>query len=175
MTEPDPGAADPGAAGIRYRRPTETDYRAVAKAMETWWDERRPGELLPRLWFRHFAGTSWVAEDGGGGRVVGILAGFLSPGDPSTAVVQAVAVDPARRRRGVGRTLVERFVGDARGAGAARVEALSWPGNRRAIRFLAALDFEPESGPQTRPLFGTSAYEGYDFDTEDRARFVREL
>lgn len=168
-------SASGASSEIRLRRATEDDYAGVAPAAESWWDDRRPGERVERLWFRHFGGTSWLAEDARDGALIGFLAGFRSTTEAGTAVVQSVAVHPARRRQGIGRALVERFVGDVRTTGVSRVEAVSWPGNRRAVRFLIALDFQPEAGPATRPLFGTPAFTGYDFGTEDRARFTREL
>ncbi len=108
-------------------------------------------------------------------RVVGFLVGFVSPGDPGVGVIQAVGVDPNHRRLGIGRALVEHFVEDLRAAGGSTVEALAWPDNRRALHFLAALGFEPDTGPGSRALYGIPAFEGYDFGTEDRARFLRKV
>jgi len=162
--------------GVRFRSPVEADYPGIAAVVDDWWDGRVLQGLLPRLWFRHFAGTSWLAEtDGpdGAPRVAGFLVGFISPQDPGVGVVQAVGVDPNRRRLGIGRALVEHFVEYLRTAGASTIEALTWPDNRRALRFLAALGFEPDAGTGSRPLYGVPAFEGYDFGTEDRARFLR--
>jgi GNAT superfamily N-acetyltransferase len=173
--------------GLRFRRPAEADYPGIAAVVDDWWDGRVLHGLLPRLWFRHFAGTSWLAEadgpqrpdgpDGPDGRprVAGFLVGFVSPLDPGVGVIQAVGVDPNRRRLGIGRALVKRFVEDLRAAGGSTVETLAWPDNRRALRFLAALGFEPDTGPGSRPLYGIPAFEGYNFGTEDRARFFRKV
>ena len=170
--------------GLRFRRPVEADYPGIAAVIDDWWDGRVLHGLLPRLWFRHFAGTSWLAEtdgadgpDGSDGapRLTGFLVGFVSPQDPSVGVIQAVGVDPNRRRLGIGRALVEHLVEDLRAAGGSTVEALASPDNRRALRFLAALSFEPDAGPGSRPLYGIPAFEGYDFGTEDRARFFRKV
>jgi len=169
---------------LRFRRPAEADYPGIAAVVDDWWDGRVLHGLLPRLWFRHFAGTSWLAEtDGpvgpygpdGAPRVAGFLVGFVSPLDPRVGVIQAVGVNPNQRRLGIGRALVEHFVEDLRAAGGSTVEALASPDNRRALRFLAALGFEPDAGPGSRPLYGVPAFEGYDFGTEDRARFLRKV
>ena len=160
---------------IRFRRPTEDDYPAVAAAVEAWWDDRRPGELLERLWLRHFAGTCWLAEDAETGTLVGYVAGFRGASGPDVGVIRSLGVRPSHRRRGIGRALVERSLDDLRSAGATVVESLAWPGNRRAVAFLSGIGFEPETGPGTRSLYGTPAFEGYDFGTEDRVRFLRRL
>jgi ribosomal protein S18 acetylase RimI-like enzyme len=182
----EPGGARPDREplNLRFRRPTEADYPRVVDAVDAWWEARAARGVLPRLWFRHFTASSWIAEepgadrstgDGAGARLAGFLVGFRSADHPDTWVIQAVAVDPGRRRRGVGRSLVDHFLADVRRAGGAEVEALVWPGDPPAIRFLAGLGFSAEAGPGTMRLYGTDAFAGYDFGTEDRARFRREV
>ena len=174
------GATDPP-PDIRMRRPTEADYRGIAVVVDDWWDGNGIQGLLPRLWFRHFAGTSWIAEiadprhQDGAPRVAGFLIGYLSPADPAIGVIQAVGVHPRWRRIGVGKALVEAFAADASTAGATVLETLIWPGNRRSLPFLAALGFGPDPDPDARPIYGIPAIAGYDFGTEDRARFTRAL
>lgn len=164
---------------IRLRRPTEADYRIIAAVVDDWWDGKVLHGLLPRLWFRHFAGTSWIAEiadprtRAGVPTVAGFLIGFVSPADPAIGVIHALGVDPRWRRIGVGKALVGAFAVDASTAGATILETLIWPGNRRSLPFLAALGFGPDPDPDARPIYGIPAIEGYDFGTEDRARFTR--
>lgn len=165
-------------SGLRLRRPVEADYPGLAARVDDWWDGKVLHGLLPRLWFRHFAGTSWIAEFeavGGTADVAGFLVGFISPGQSGRAVIQAVGVHPSHRRTGIGRGLVEAFAADAESAGADAIETLLWPGNRRALPFLAALGFRIDPDADFRPIYGLPAGEGYDFGTEDRARFVREV
>lgn len=169
-------AGGTGRPDVRLRRPREADYPGIAVVVDDWWDGKVLQGLLPRLWFRHFPGTSWIAEDDdarGEPRAVGFLVGHLSPAIPSRGVIQAVGVDPNRRRHGIGRTLVDAFIDDVRSAGALSVETLIWPGNRRALPFLAALGFAPDPDDEPRPIHGIPALAGYDFGTEDRARFTR--
>lgn len=166
-----------GEPRVRLRRPRETDYPPIVASLDDWWDGKVLHGLLPRLWFRHFAGTSWIAEMDDGRaepRLVGFLVGFRSPAIPTLGVIQAVGVHPNHRRTGIGRTLVEAFMTEARAAGIEAVETLIWPGNRRALPFLAALGFEPDPDAGARPIHGVPAMEGYDFGTEDRARFRRQ-
>ncbi|MES2210502.1 MAG: GNAT family N-acetyltransferase [Chloroflexota bacterium] len=159
----------------RLRRPREADYPGIAAVVDDWWDGKVLQSLLPRLWFRHFAGTSWIAEIDdrhGSRRVVGFLVGYRSPDNPALGVIQAVGVAPNHRRNGLGRALVDAFMRDMRAAGAVRVETLTWPGNRRSVSFLAAIGFRPDPDADSRPIYGVPALEGYDFGTQDRARFT---
>ena len=56
---------------LTFRRPTEADHAPIVRQVDDWWGGRRMHDLLPRLWFQHFTGTSWLAEDASGhpGRV----------------------------------------------------------------------------------------------------------
>jgi len=161
-------------AALRFRRPTEDDYLRVVGVVDDWWDGRSLNRLLPRLWFQHFTGTSWLAEDESG-RLAGFLVGFRSPDRPEVAYCHMIATDPNLRGVGLGRRLYERFFEDARAAGAREVHAITWPGNRRSVAFHRALGFRIEAGPGTQNLYGTPAVAGYDYGTEDRVVFSREL
>jgi ribosomal protein S18 acetylase RimI-like enzyme len=152
-----------GADELQLRRPTEDDYLRVVRVVDDWWDDRPVHVLLPRLWFQHFAGTSWLAEDRDG-RLAGFLVGFISPDHPDVAYCHMIASDPNVRRVGVARRLYEHFFDDARAAGARRVRAITWPGNRRSIAFHRALGFVVTEGPETQNLYGTPAMAGYDYD-----------
>ena len=159
---------------ISLRRPTEADHRFLVAQVDDWWGGRRMRALLPRLWFQHFTGTSWVAEDAGGRRV-GFLVGFISPDRPDEAYIHMVAASPNHRGAGLGRMLYERFFEDVRGRGARRVTAITWPGNRTSIAFHRAMGFLPADGDGTQNLYGTPAYADYDADGDDRDAFSREL
>jgi len=156
----------------RFRRPVEDDHRFLVDRVDEWWSGRRLHQLLPRLWFQHFSGTSWVAEDATG-TVVGFLVGFISPDDPEQAYIHLAATSPNHRRAGLGRALYERFFADARAGGARRVTAITWPGNRASVGFHRAMGFAPDDGPGTQRLYGTPAHPDYDGDGEDRVVFRR--
>ena len=114
-------------------------------------------DLLPRLWFQHFTGTSWVAEDGRR-TPVGFLVGFISPDRPGDGV------HPHGRRRtrtcggrGLATRLYERFFEDARARGVHAVHAVTWPGNRISVAFHTRWDSRPPTEPGTQRLYGTAA------------------
>jgi ribosomal protein S18 acetylase RimI-like enzyme len=166
--------SDPPAGDLRFRRPIEADHRVVVSIVDEWWGGRRVHAILPRLWFRHFSGHSWIVESDDG-RLQGFLVGFISPDHPEEAYIHMVGTNPNRRRRGLGRALYERFMDDARAHGASRVIAVTWPGNQVSVGFHRAMGFAPETGPGTQNLYGTSAYADYDADGEDRVVFTKAL
>ena len=159
---------------ITLRRPVEDDHRRLVGQVDDWWGGRKLHPLFPRIWFRHFSGTSWVAEEADG-RLVGFLVGFISPDHPDEAVIHMAATSPNHRRKGLGRTLYERFFEDLRGRGVRRVTAITWPGNRVSVGFHRAMGFAPSDGPGTQNLYGTPAFADYDADGDDRVVFSREL
>ena len=158
---------------VELRRPIEADHRFLVNSVDDWWGGRKMHQLLPRLWFQHFSGTSWIAvvDD----RIVGFLIGFISPDRPDEAYIHMVGTSPNHRMKGLGRALYERFFEDARARGARRVEAITWPGNRISVGFHKAMGFESATGPGTQNLYGTPAYPDYDAEGGDRVVFSREL
>jgi ribosomal protein S18 acetylase RimI-like enzyme len=166
--------SDPDSADITFRRPTEADHAAIVGRVDEWWGGRKVHALLPRLWFQHFTGTSWLAEERGG-RPVGFLVGFISADRGEEAYVHMIGTSPNHRRVGLGRDLYQRFFDDARALGARRVTAITWPGNPISVKFHRALGFVPSEGPGSQNLYGTPAYADFDADGEDRVVFSREL
>jgi ribosomal protein S18 acetylase RimI-like enzyme len=161
-------------AAMRLRRPTEDDYARVIDVVDEWWDGRHMRAMLPRLWFQHMSGTSWVAEEPDG-RLRGFVVAFVSDDDPTAGYIHMVGADPNRRRAGIGRVLYEHAFADLADPGATHVTAVTWPGNRRSIAFHRAMGFRVDDGPGTRSIFGTPAYADYDGDGEDRVVFHRDL
>jgi ribosomal protein S18 acetylase RimI-like enzyme len=169
------GTTRDGTPGLRFRRPTPEDHAAIVEVVDEWWGGRRMRALLPRLWFEHFAGTSWIAEDAADGRLVGFVVAFLSPDHPGTAYIHMVGADPNRRRGGVGRALYEQVFEDLQARGATRVKAVTWPGNRISVAFHRSMGFRVDDGPGTSPIYGTPAHPDHDGPGEDRVVFTRDL
>jgi ribosomal protein S18 acetylase RimI-like enzyme len=159
---------------LTFRRPTEDDHALIVGLVDEWWGGRRMRALLPRLWFQHFTGTSWVAEDEAG-RLAGFVVAFVSQDDPTTGYIHMVAADPNRRRGGVGRALYQHVFDDLAARGVRRVKAITWPGNRQSVAFHTSIGFRVDDGPGTQNLYGTPAYADYDGEGDDRAVFTRDL
>ena len=156
-------------SSIRLRPATEADHSALARLIDEWWGERRP--RVARIWFRHFAGLSWVAERADG-RPVGVAIGARSHDRPATGLLVLVAVAPWQRRQGVGRSLVEAVSRGLEAAGVSSMEATLWPGNRVGVRFLEALGFRP-AAEAVDQLYGVPAIADFDGEGEDRAIYER--
>lgn len=160
--------------GLTFRRPTEADHAPIVRQVDDWWGGRRLHDLLPRLWFQHFTGTSWVVEDASGAPVA-FLVGFISPDHLDHAYIHMVGVNPNQRRARLGSRLYERFFADVAGRGVRQVHAVTWPGNRISVGFHTAMGFVPSAGPGTQNLYGTVAYPDYDYPGDDRVAFTKDL
>jgi len=124
---------------IRHAKPS--DYGRVIGRVNVWWGGRDMAPILPKLFFLHFEGTSFVAEDEEGD-LAGFLCGFLSQTNPEEAYIHFVGVSPEYRGEGLGRTLYERFFDEVRGQGRSVVRCVTSPVNQESVAFHEALGFE---------------------------------
>ena len=146
---------------IRHAQPS--DYGRVIQHVNAWWDDRDMAPMLPKLFFIHFEGTSFVAEDEQG-RLAGFLVGFVSQTDSTEAYVHFVGVSPEHRGSGLGRDLYERFFATVREQGRTTVRCVTSPVNESSLAFHEALGFE-------RDRVATD----YDGPGEDRVLLVKRL
>ena len=146
---------------IRHAEPA--DYGRVIGRVNAWWGGRDMAPMLPRLFFVHFEGTSYVMDDEDG-QLAAFLIGFLSQTDPTEAYVHFVGVAPDRRGEGLGRRLYERFFSDAILQGRTRVRSVTSPANEQSVAFHKAMGFEVEK-----------VAHDYDGPGEDRVLFVKQL
>ena len=149
-----------GEVAIRHAKPS--DYGRVIGRVNVWWGGRDMTPMLPKLFFLHFEGTSFVAEDGD--ELAGFLCGFLSQTDGTEAYIHFVGVSPERRGEGIGRALYEHFFAEARAHGRSVVRCVTSPANDESAAFHAALGFELDR-----------VVEDYDGPGEDRALLVKRL
>lgn len=157
------------------RHPAEGDLPGLDDRLRDWRDDRSGRAGPGRTWFRHFSGTSWLAEASRDARPLGLLLGFRSADRPAEAVIQLVAVDPEFRRRGIGRDLVERFAAQLAGAGATRLVAACRPDDRIALAFFGALGLAPDAGRGSGRIYGVPAYADWDGAGEDRVLLERAI
>lgn len=125
---------------VTIRQANASDYGRVIQHVDAWWGGREVASLLPRLFFIHFEGTSFVA-DREDGSLAGFLIGFLSQTEPETAYVHFIGVAPAERGSGLGRELYERFFAAAREHGRTLVRCVTSPENTASLAFHEALGF----------------------------------
>ncbi len=156
------------------RHPHEEEIPELNARLADWGQAKERGRS-GRTWVRHFAGTSWVAETTPAARLLGLLLGFRSADRPAEAVVHALAVDPAFRRRGIGRALVQRFAAECAAAGATLITVPWRPDDRAGLAFFRDLGFVPDAGPGSSRIYGVPAYADWDGPGEDRALLVRTI
>ena len=146
---------------IRHAQPS--DYGRVIGRVNAWWGGRDMAPMLPKLFFVHFEGTSFVIDDDEG-QLAGFLIGFLSQTEPEEAYIHFVGVAPERSRRGA-RT------------GAVRALLRRGPGARTRAGALRDLAGEHELGrvPREARLRGRRVAEEYDGPGEDRVLLVKQL
>jgi GNAT superfamily N-acetyltransferase/catechol 2,3-dioxygenase-like lactoylglutathione lyase family enzyme len=135
----------------------------VISHLDEWWGGgRHMTDMLPRLFFEHFADTSIVAAVGDGPPLA-FLVGLVSRTDPTAAYIHFVGVDPEARGTGVGRRLYEWFFERAASLGCSSVGCVTSPLNTGSRAFHSAMGFTEEQ------------VEDYDGLGEPRMKFRREL
>ena len=91
----------PTTSSVGIRHAKSSDYGRVIGRINVWWGGREMAPILPKLFFIHFEGTSFVAE-GDDGELLGFVCGFLSQTADDEAYIHFVGVDPESRRSGLG-------------------------------------------------------------------------
>jgi ribosomal protein S18 acetylase RimI-like enzyme len=157
--------------GVFMRNVQPTDYEPVIRVLNLWWDGRDMTDMLPRLFFAHFQGTSFVAEHQG--KIVGFIIGFVSQTLQHDAYVHFVGVAPDFRRNGLGRLLYDQFFLTVTKLGCTVVRCVTSPVNRSSVAFHLRLGFSTE--PKASSDGGLPIAKDYDGVGEDRVLFVKRL
>ena len=139
----------PTTSTVQIRHAKSSDYGRVIGRINVWWGGRDMAPVLPKLFFRHFEGTSFVAEDEDGD-LVGFLCGFLSQAADDEAYIHFA--------------LYERFFDEVRSQERTVVRCVTSPINQGSVGFHEALGFEVDR-----------VVEDYDGPGEDRVLLVKRL
>lgn len=123
---------------MKTRGVTQGDLQQIVSVIDQWWGGPTSALAHP-LFFYELGRHALVVEEDG--RMVGFLLGFMSDAVPPVGYIHLVGIDPSVRRRGVGRQLYEEFARRAREAGAAKIKAITTPGNQGSVDFHRALGF----------------------------------
>lgn len=166
-----------------WRSPTASDHAEIAPLVDQWWGGRAVQQMLPRLFFTHFSGTSLVvlAADGG---YVGFVVAFASQDVAHHGYIHFVGVHPQHRGAGLGAELYQRTFETLRARRCTQVSAVTSPVNSGSIAFHARLGFQwvpapADQPPDTRETVNTvdarAVWRDYDGPGEDRVVFKRSL
>jgi len=156
---------------MEIRFVTGSDYYVISPLVNEWWGGRNMTDKLPRLFFDHFANTSFIVEDEE--QIVGFLIGFLSQTHLKESYIHFVGVHPAYRKQNLGKKLYEEFFKVVRQNDRNFVRCVTSPVNKVSIAFHTKMGFKVEDGDQT--IDGVSIHSGYDGSNKDRVLFVKEL
>jgi ribosomal protein S18 acetylase RimI-like enzyme len=131
--------------------------------------------MLPKLWFKDFASTSFVIR-GDDSQPIAFLVGYISQTDKAKSYVHFIGVDPEYRRDGLGGSLYEAFATKVLALGANRIEAVTSPMNTTSLRFHESLGFmaKESSGEMVLPT-QASGHKDFDGVGEDRVLLVKPL
>jgi ribosomal protein S18 acetylase RimI-like enzyme len=163
------GKAMTGAATIRNLSPF--DYPPIIAVIDDWWGGRPMASMLPRMFFEHFADTSYAAEVDGS--LAGFLVGFCSQSRPGEAYIHFVGVHPRQRGRGLARRMYETFFASAAARDCVLVRAITAPVNTGSLAFHRRMGFQIKVGNRVRDGIAFTA--DYDGPGKDRVQFVRHL
>lgn len=155
---------------LHLRRPTESDHARIAPVLNEWWGGRSMQDLLPRLFFQHFTGTSLIAETDGGD-LAGFLVAFVSQDDPEVGYIHFIGVSPSQRGSGLGSALYARAFDDLRVRGCTVAKAVTSPVNTVSLAFHEALGFSRMPDPTA----SDGIWRGYDGEGGDRVVLCRDL
>lgn len=153
------------------RKITESDYLPVITALDEWWGGRKMADMLPRLFFKHFKNTSYIAEETG--NILGFLVGFISQTQTEQAYIHFVGIHPDHRGSKIASRLYQEFFTAVRGKGCNTVQLVTSPQNRNSIAFHTKMGFEMEKSDQHKD--GAWIFADYDGPGQDRVVFAKQL
>ena len=156
---------------IRIRHIEESDYDAIISVLNEWWGGRQMATMLPRLFFKHFSETSFLAEIDD--KKVGFLIGFFSATFNSEAYIHFAGVHPDHRKRGIGRFLYHHFFDVSRKHGRSIIRCVTSPVNKNSIAFHRSMGFQLE--PSNQDSSNIPIHRNYDGPGEDRVLFFKRL
>lgn len=153
----------------------ESDFSYISQRLDSWWGGRMMSGMLPRLWFKDFASTSFVIRDEHP-KPIAFLVGYIPSTDKGKAYVHFIGVDPDYRAKGIGRSLYQAFETRALELGAKRIEAVTSPLNTNSLKFHETLGFMAKEmdGALVLPT-KSSGHQDFDGIGEDRVLLVKLL
>lgn len=149
----------------------ESDYKEVITVVDNWWGGRHMADMLPRLFFKYFRDTSFIAEEDD--KIIGFLVGFISQSYSNEAYIHFIGIHPDYRKTGIAKQLYEMFFNIISKRGCNKVNCVTSPVNKGSIAFHKRMGFKIEKGDNE--VDGVSITTDYDGNGEDRVLFTKKL
>ena len=151
---------------------TSSDYDVIIRHLDEWWGGRNMTDMLPRLFFKHFADTSFIIKNEKD--VLGFLVGFVSQEKPELGYVHFIGVNPEYRKNNIGKVLYTTFFEEMRKRKVTIVECVTSPMNINSIYFHQKIGFKAVDNHLKNEI-GVSYFEHYDGKEEHRVVFYKML
>ncbi len=129
---------------IIIRNGNPFDYERVIEIQPFWWNGRDLTGLILKLFFYHFRDTVFIAEKDG--ELIAFLIGFYSQTFENEAYIHFIGIHPNYRKRGLGRTLYEKFFNQCYLNNRTVIHSMTSPVNKDSIKFHTNLEFIVEPG-----------------------------
>ncbi|UTW61306.1 GNAT family N-acetyltransferase [bacterium SCSIO 12741] len=146
---------------------SDKDYDPIINGLNDWWGGRNMTDMLPRLFFKHFTGTSLIARSEE--LIAGFIIGFISQDNPELAYVHFIGVNPDFREQKLGKRLYDSFFKKVAKQGIQEVECVTSIDNKASIQFHRKMGFRIVPGSSEKK--GISYTQDYDGPEEHRVVF----
>lgn len=156
---------------MQIRNVRESDYDTIITVINEWWGGRHMADMLPRLFLKHFNGTSFIIEDSK--IIVGFLIGFVSQTYLNQAYIHFIGIKPEYRRKDYGKRLYQEFFKIVKEKGCDTVYLVTSPINKNSIAFHTQIGFDVGEGNTIAE--GVTVNTNYDGLGEDRVIFVKKI
>lgn len=114
-------------------------YDFIIENLNHWFGGRNMTDMLPRLFFKHFGNTSFIAKINN--EIVGFIIAFFSASDMETGYIHFVGVNPNYRRLGVGKKLYQHFYKLCKEKSVTKISCITSPINETSITYHHSLGF----------------------------------
>src|SRR6476659_5911708 len=144
---------------MAVRNARESDFMDCFSIARKAWPDFHERQSIYHLFCKFFFNTSLIFEVDG--KTAGFLLGFISQVNAEQAYIHLVAVDPAAQRRGIARSLYERFFDVVRDLGVKEVRLIVNPDNPASLAFHKSLGFTPDLHGVITTVDGVEAVKDY--------------
>ncbi|MCU0657783.1 MAG: GNAT family N-acetyltransferase [Polyangiaceae bacterium] len=118
---------------------TKERWDRIVQVIDSW-SGGLSRSLAHPIFFYELGGMGRVVEEDGA--LLGFLLGFVAPQTPPVGFVHLVGVDPAHRRRSIGRFLYSGFEAECRALGCTTAKAITTLGNEASLQFHRSIGWE---------------------------------
>lgn len=159
---------------FNVRNTEEKDFVEIADLAENCAPMETERNSIYHIFTKFFKSTSLVAESEFG-EIIGFVLGFISQENAEEAYMHLLCTDPKRRGKGIGSSLVEKFLEIAALKNCKKVYLITKPINWKSISFYRNLGFLEDKSEDIINIMGVPAIRNYDGRGEHMVVFYKDL